>query len=51
MLNILNFAWDVEYGGLWLLHGCGRSSPQQLEWIKTVVGSLGVSGSTGNGLV
>jgi N-acylglucosamine 2-epimerase len=32
MLNILNFAWDAEYGGLYYFMDADGHPPQQLEW-------------------
>ena len=32
MLNILNFAWDAEYGGLFYFMDADGHPPQQLEW-------------------
>lgn len=32
MLNILNFAWDDEYGGLYYFMDAEGHPPQQLEW-------------------
>ncbi len=32
MLNILNFAWDTEYGGLYYFMDADGHPPQQLEW-------------------
>jgi N-acylglucosamine 2-epimerase len=32
MLNILNFAWDVEYRGLYYFMDADGHPPQQLEW-------------------
>ncbi|OKH26195.1 N-acylglucosamine 2-epimerase [Hydrococcus rivularis NIES-593] len=32
MLNTLNFAWDVEYGGLYYFLDADGHPPQQLEW-------------------
>lgn len=32
MLNILNFAWDKEYGGLYYFMDINGNPPQQLEW-------------------
>lgn len=32
MLNILNFAWDAEYGGLYYFMDANGHPPQQLEW-------------------
>lgn len=32
MLNILNFAWDREYGGLYYFMDINGNPPQQLEW-------------------
>jgi len=32
MLNILNFAWDTEYGGLYYFMDAKGYPPQQLEW-------------------
>lgn len=32
MLNILNFAWDEEYGGLYYFMDINGHPPQQLEW-------------------
>lgn len=32
MLNILNFAWDSEYGGLYYFMDADGHPPQQLEW-------------------
>ncbi|WP_082650633.1 AGE family epimerase/isomerase [Mastigocoleus testarum] len=32
MLNILNFAWDQEYGGLYYFMDINGNPPQQLEW-------------------
>jgi N-acylglucosamine 2-epimerase len=32
VLNILNFAWDKEYGGLYYFMDSERHPPQQLEW-------------------
>lgn len=32
MLNILNFAWDHEYGGLYYFMDADGHPPQQLEW-------------------
>jgi N-acylglucosamine 2-epimerase len=32
ILNILNFAWDTEYGGLYYFMDADGHPPQQLEW-------------------
>jgi N-acylglucosamine 2-epimerase len=32
VLNILNFAWDAEYGGLYYFMDAEGHPPQQLEW-------------------
>lgn len=32
VLNILNFAWDIEYGGLYYFMDVNGYPPQQLEW-------------------
>ncbi len=32
VLNILNFAWDAEYGGLYYFMDADGHPPQQLEW-------------------
>jgi N-acylglucosamine 2-epimerase len=32
VLNILNFAWDSEYGGLYYFMDANGHPPQQLEW-------------------
>ncbi|MBD2440403.1 AGE family epimerase/isomerase [Nostoc sp. FACHB-110] len=32
VLNILNFAWDQEYGGLYYFMDAAGHPPQQLEW-------------------
>lgn len=32
VLNILNFAWDNEYGGLYYFMDANNHPPQQLEW-------------------
>ncbi len=32
VLNILNFAWDTEYGGLFYFMDAAGHPPQQLEW-------------------
>ncbi|MGH2412735.1 MAG: AGE family epimerase/isomerase, partial [Microcystaceae cyanobacterium] len=32
ILNILNFAWDTEYGGLYYFMDAEGHPPQQLEW-------------------
>lgn len=32
MLNILSFAWDAEYGGLYYFMDADGHPPQQLEW-------------------
>lgn len=32
MLNILNFAWDSEYGGIYYFLDADGHPPQQLEW-------------------
>jgi N-acylglucosamine 2-epimerase len=32
VLNILNFAWDAEYGGLYYFMDAQGHPPQQLEW-------------------
>lgn len=32
VLNILNFAWDTEYGGLYYFMDAEGHPPQQLEW-------------------
>ncbi|MEO0968615.1 MAG: AGE family epimerase/isomerase [Cyanobacteria bacterium J06639_18] len=32
MLNILNFSWDEEYGGLYYFMDINGNPPQQLEW-------------------
>ncbi|MEH2181369.1 AGE family epimerase/isomerase [Nostoc sp.] len=32
VLNILNFAWDTEYGGLYYFMDADGHPPQQLEW-------------------
>ncbi|MBD2120811.1 AGE family epimerase/isomerase [Trichocoleus sp. FACHB-262] len=32
VLNILNFAWDTEYGGLYYFMDAQGHPPQQLEW-------------------